>query len=141
MNKWPALLLALCALALPLAGCGGDDDDDGGGNGGATTSQQDTAPAGGGAEDPGGEGQVVKVEIGDNFFEPKDAKVKAGATVEWTNEGNLPHTVTKEDGPGGEFDSGNVEPGGKFEETFDSPGKIAYVCEIHPGQSGTLTVE
>jgi hypothetical protein len=29
------------------------------------------------------------------------------------------------------FDSGSVDPGGKFEHTFNTPGSFSYHCEIH----------
>ena len=69
-------------------------------------------------------------------FVPKDVTVKAGTTITWTNSDQVPHTVTKEGGPGADFDSGNVDPGATFEQTFDEPGKVDYVCTIHPGQAG-----
>ena len=35
-----------------------------------------------------------------------------------------------------DFDSGNRRiRGDTFEQTFDEPGKVDYVCTIHPGQS------
>jgi len=73
--------------------------------------------------------------------EPKDKTVKQGVTVKWTNTGDLPHTVTKEDGPGPDFDSGTLQPGDTYEETFTTAGKIGYLCTIHSGQNGSLTVQ
>ena len=140
MKKLLALLI-LC-LALTLAACGGDDDDDGGGSSGgtATTEQTDTGSgdSGGGAA----AGETVEVDIPSISFDPADVTVKAGTTVKWTNTDDLPHTVTKDGGPGADFDSGNLNPGGgEFEQTFDEPGKVDYVCTIHPGQAGSVTVE
>jgi plastocyanin len=127
-----ALLTLVLALGL-IAGCGGDDDEDGGGDTGAATQEETT----GGAAAGGG----TKVSIGDNFFRPETITVKAGDTVTWTNDGQAPHTVTKEEGSGANFDSGTLEPGKTFEQTFDSPGDAPYVCTIHPGQTGTVKVE
>ena len=137
MKKLLALLIA--CLALTLAACGGDDeDDDGGSSGGATTTEQtDTgaAPADKAAE-------IVEVDIPSISFDPENVTVKAGTTVKWTNSDDLPHTVTKTDGPGADFDSGNMEAGGaEFEHTFEEKGKFDYVCQIHPDQAGTVTVE
>ena len=131
------VLLTLC-LALTLAACGGDDDDDGGGSGGgaATTEQTDTGgPSGNDMEG------MAEVDIPAISYEPAELTVKAGTTVMWTNSDDLPHTVTKESGAGPEFDSGNLAPGDTFEQTFDAKGKIDYVCTIHPGQAGSVTVE
>ena len=137
MKKW--LLLLVLGLALGLvAGCGDDDDDDDGGGGGDTAAQtqEQTQPE---ATDTGGgeAGGSEEVSIGDNFFEPEEVTVSAGTTIKWTNEGQVPHTVTQEGG----FDSGTLEPGAEFEQTFDEAGEIDYVCTIHAGQTGKVVVE
>jgi plastocyanin len=134
------LLLAICAslvLGLAAAGCGGDDDGDSGGNAATTEKTTTEKAAGGGAA----AGKDVAIKIVDIDYDPRDTSVKKGVTVKWTNTGDLPHTVTKEDGPGPDFDSGTLEPGDTYEETFDTPGKIAYHCLIHAQQKGSLTVE
>jgi plastocyanin len=125
------------------AGCGDDDSGDSGdgGDSAATTEQTATtekqASGGGGAAG----GKQVAIEVVDIDYDPKSATVPVGATVKWTNTGDLPHTVTKDDGPGDEFDSGTMQPGDTFEHTFDTAGEIGYLCTIHSGQDGTLTVE
>lgn len=132
MKKLLALLIA--CLALTVTACGDDDDDGGGSSTGSTptTEQTKTDPAedkmGGGAE---------SVSIVDNDYEPKDVTVAAGTTVTWTNDGDAPHTVTAE----GDFDSGTIDPGGTFEQKLETAGEIKYVCTIHPGQEGSITVE
>ena len=134
MKKLLALLVA--CLALTIAACGDDDDDDGGGTATTTTEQTDT-----GAAPPAEGGETATVDIPEIAFEPADITVKAGTTVTWTNSDDLPHTVTKVGGPGPQFDSGNLDPGDEFEQTFDKKGTIDYVCTIHAGQEGTVTVE
>ena len=129
MNKWIALLL--CCLAA-LAGCGGGDDGDS-----ATTQQQESTGGTGGAA----AGATVKVRMKNIQFVPDAVTVKAGDTVRWTNADSVTHTVTKKRGPGDRFDSGNVKVGASFEVTFDKPGKVKYVCTIHPNQTGTVNVE
>lgn len=139
------LLAALCmclALGTVAVGCGGDDDNGDNGNDNAATTEQTAttekqATGGGGAA----AGKPVAVEIVDIDFDPKDQTVKQSQTVKWTNTGKLPHTVTKEDGPGPDFDSGTLQPGDTYEETFTTPGKIAYHCTIHSGQNGSITVQ
>ena len=135
MKRLLALLIA--CLALTIAACGGDDDDDDtGGTATPTTEQTDT-----GAAPPAG-GEMVEVDIPSISFDPEEVTVEAGTTVMWTNSDDLPHTVTKDGGPGPDFDSGDLEPGGgEFEQTFDEPGTVDYVCTIHPGQAGTVVVE
>lgn len=140
MKQLLATICAALALGLVAVGCGGDDDDSSGDGGAAATTEQ-TAPTE--KQAPGGDsaaGEQVAIEVVDIDYEPKDATVPKGATVKWTNTGNLPHTVTKQDGPGPDFDSGTLQPGDTYEETFTAPGKIAYLCTIHEGQDGSLTV-
>ena len=59
-----------------------------------------------------------------------------GGTITWTNSDDFAHTVTKEGGPGPEFDSDNVDGGGTFKQKFTAVGKIDYLCNIHPGADG-----
>ena len=139
MKKLLVLLIAGLALTLTFAACGDDDDDDGGGSSAGTTTTEQTDT--GAAQKPSGGGGTASVDMKDIQFVPKDVTVDAGTTITWTNSDSVPHTVTKDGGPGTDFDSGNVEPGDTFEQTFDAPGKVDYVCTIHPGQSGTVTVK
>lgn len=125
-------LIACLALAAFGAGCGGDDEEEPAGGGGSAPAEEE--PTGGGAE-------AVKVDTKDTKFVPKAVTVPKGGTITWTNSDSFPHTVTKDKGPGPKFDSGNMEGGATFEQTFDATGKIDYVCKIHPGQTGTITVQ
>ena len=138
MKQLLATICAALALGLVAVGCG--DDDDSGDSGSAATTEQpattEKQASGGGAT-----AKQAAIDIVDNDYEPKDQTVKKGVTVKWTNTGDLPHTVTKEDGPGPDFDSGTLQPGDTYEETFTTPGKIAYLCTIHSGQNGSLTVQ
>jgi plastocyanin len=137
--------LAIClSLGLVAAGCGGDDDNGDSGDAGSAATTEQTAttekrPAGGGAAAKGS--KPFEIEVVDIDYDPKDATVERGVTVKWTNTGNLPHTVTKDGGPGPDFDSGTMQPGDTYEETFATAGKIDYLCTIHPNQTGSLTVE
>lgn len=139
MNRRLAALLAVLALGLVGAGCGGGDDDEGEPAGAATTEQ----PAGGGETGAGepAESGVTEIAMKDIEFVPHDVTVAPGTKLLWTNDDAVAHTVTKESGPGEEFDSGNVGPGDTYELSVQETGKIEYVCTIHPGQDGTITVE
>jgi plastocyanin len=142
MKQFLAATSACLVLGLVAVGCGGDDDGDSGDSGSATTAEQTATTekkqaAGGGAT----AGKQVAVKIVDIDFDPKAETVKKGVTVKWTNTGKLPHTVTKEEGPGEDFDSGTLQPGDTFEQTFTTPGEIAYHCTIHSGQNGAITVQ
>lgn len=134
MKQW--LVLLVSCLALVAAGCG---DDDGGGGADATTDQPAQQPTE--TETEGGGERRVEVSMKNTLFVPMDVKVSVGDTIKWTNDDPIPHTVTKESGPGPKFDSGTVDEGGTFEQKFDTAGKIDYVCTIHPNQTGSITVE
>ena len=134
-KSWLAPFLACLVLGLAVAGCGGDDDDGDSGGSAATTEQTTTT------EQAGGAATTATAEIVDIDYEPRDLTVAKGTTVTWTNTGNLPHTVTKDEGPGPDFDSGTVQPNGTFEQKFDAAGKIDYFCTIHTNQRGSITVE
>ena len=140
MNKWIALLLCSLALGLVVAGCGDDDEDEDSADTATTEQPADTGTTGatGGAS----AGKTVRVGIKDIRFVPEDVTVKVGDTVLWTNTDNgVTHTVTKQGGPGAKFDSGNLADGKTFRVKFTKPGKVDYVCTIHPNQTGTVTVE
>lgn len=136
MPKLFAVLIASFALA--LSACGGDDSSD---NSSSDSGSAATTPAssGGGSSAPAG--KTVTVDIKNIQFAPKELTVKAGTTVKWTNSDQVAHTVTKDSGPGPDFDSGDVAGGGTYEQTFKTPGKIHYVCQIHPGQEGDIVVQ
>jgi plastocyanin len=70
-------------------------------------------------------------------FAPARLEIAAGTTVEWTNNDPLAHTVTAADGS---FNSGLIQPGGKWSHTFDAPGTYDYACTPHPFMKGVVIV-
>jgi plastocyanin len=89
-------------------------------------------------------GEVVEINIlamssGEWMFEPSSVTIPAGTTVKWTNATEIGHTIQSGDI---EFeDSGLLESGKSFTETFDQPGTYFYTCGPHPWMTGTITVE
>jgi plastocyanin len=77
--------------------------------------------------------QTADVSVVDNSYEPQEVEVSSGTTVNWTNDGDAPHTVTADNGS---FDSGNMDSGDDFSETFVEPGRYPYFCEYHGGEGG-----
>jgi plastocyanin len=65
-------------------------------------------------------------------FVPKDVSVKVGDTVEWIWE-NDNHSVTADDNS---FDSGVLNTGARFPQTFTAAGRYPYDCVIHGGPGG-----
>jgi len=137
MSRVLTVFLA-CVVLVFVAGCGGDDSDssDDGGGGGA----EKPAEPSGGSTAPAGKADVT-VEMKDIKFMPATVTVKKGGTIQWVNKDQVPHNVTKEDGPGPEFASKTVDPGGDYSRKFDAAGKIGYVCTIHPNQTGSVQVK
>jgi plastocyanin len=133
-----APILACFVLGLAVLGCG-DDEDGAGDDVSAPKPAQTTGDKSGGSGGAKAE-KSVAVKVVDIDYEPREVTVAKGGTITWTHTGNLPHTVTKDDGPGPDFSSETLSNGDTFKQTFDVAGTIEYVCKIHPQQRGTITV-
>jgi plastocyanin len=82
--------------------------------------------------------EEAKVTI-DNFsFTPQEITVKAGATVTWVNQDDVPHTVASNDK---KFKSKALDTGDKFSFTFNDPGTYEYYCSVHPKMTAKVTVK
>ena len=77
-----------------------------------------------------------------NGFNPDNIIIKKGETVRWINSGKTEHIFASTPfiGDGGIF-SPSIEPGGKWEYTFENTGKYFYICFIHRSMIGEITVE
>jgi len=91
----------------------------------------------GGATQPALAQDHGEVSIVDFAFEPATLNVTTGATVSWTNTGQVVHTVTADNGA---FNSGEMSPGATVTGTFNTPGTYTYHCSIHPNMTGTIIV-
>ena len=76
-------------------------------------------------------------------FVPLLILVEDGATVTWTNNDSVDHTVTAgtPEDLSELFDSGPLAPGETFTFTFEEPGTYVYFCTIHPGMVGSVVVQ
>lgn len=82
------------------------------------------------------EDQTVTI---DNFtFNPPQVTVKAGTTITWTNQDDIPHTVTSTTRA---FKSKALDTDDKFSFTFTTPGTYEYFCSLHPHMTATVVVE
>jgi plastocyanin len=88
---------------------------------------------------PAGTG-VTDVSIVDFAFQPRWITITAGLSIRWINAGQLPHTATSDISSPQSWDSGALQPGEVFTETFNTPGSYPYHCTFHPGMLGTVTV-
>ncbi len=129
-------------LALSLAACGGATSPSyNGGN-------NPPPPPGGG----GGGGTGASVTVASYAFSPSNVTIKLGATVTWTNQDDVAHTVT-DDNSSPAFNAslagavpdptgyGGTTGGGTFQYTFTSAGTFHYHCSNHATMAhATVTV-
>lgn len=116
-----SLLLSSCSLHLGLSKLVGS----GGGGNAAKATHEPPAP-------------VSSISIVNGKFRPKNATVKLGATVTWTNNSDKPESVTS-DSPG-LFDSGPLAPGATWQYTFSKAGTFPYHSTGTSQTYGSVTV-
>lgn len=80
---------------------------------------------------------------GNPNFNPKDIMVTKNSGIIWTNNDNVPHTVTSFKDQGKTFDSSIIMPKKTF--TLDvsklTPSQYDYFCTIHPFMKAKFTVK
>ena len=112
-----------------------------GGGGNATTGQA--------AAPPPNLSQIIKVTIlpgasakGNPNYDPKNLSVPKQAGIRWTNNDNVPHTVTSYKDSGKSFDSSLIMPKKTF--TLDTSKltqkEYDYFCTIHPFMRAKFTI-
>jgi plastocyanin len=77
----------------------------------------------------------VQVRIINFTFSPATVTIRAGQTVEWTNDDTVAHTVDLSG-----VISNVLDRGDHYAQTFAAPGTYAYICSIHPFMHGTVVV-
>jgi len=115
-------------------------------NGDETTTVTVTLmTAGGGAGTPeaadseqGDAAATVEVDIKDFAYNPDPVTISIGQSVTWTNQDSAPHTATARDRD--VLQSGTLNQGDTYTQTFDTPGTYEYFCEFHPNMKGTVEV-
>ena len=78
------------------------------------------------------------VKIGNFTFNPPQVTVKAGTTVVWTNEDDIPHTVMSTTQA---FKSPALDTDQRYSFKFTTPGTYSYFCSLHPHMTATIIVE
>ena len=81
---------------------------------------------------------IATVKIANFTFQAPVVTVKPGTTVTWTNDDDIPHTVTANSGA---FKSKVLDSGERFSFTFAKAGEYAYFCSIHPHMTGKVIVK
>src|SRR4029453_638905 len=73
-------------------------------------------------------GDATAVKIGNFTFGPQEVKIKAGTTINWTNEDDIPHTIVSPNN----FRSKVLDTDGTYSFTFTPPGTFHYFCFLNP---------
>jgi plastocyanin len=87
---------------------------------------------------PAAPAQDAEVHIENSAFTPQRLTVKAGATVTWLNDDDIPHTVASSTKL---YKSKALDTNDRFSFTFTTPGTYEYFCSLHPHMTGTVVVE
>lgn len=103
--------------------------------GAATQAAADTADM----ADMHAPADAVQVDIKDLVFTPAQVTVPVGGSVTWTNNDTVPHTATARDRAA--LQSGTLESGAQFSQTFTTPGTFDYFCEFHANMKGEIIVQ
>lgn len=78
-----------------------------------------------------------QVQISSTGFSPSTIAIKAGDTVNWTNQDTSAHTATADDHS---WATPMLTGGKSFSKTFSSPGTIPYHCHIHHEMTAKIQV-
>ena len=79
--------------------------------------------------------QNPSITIQDQRFDSDHVTVQGGDTVTWVwDDGGMAHDVS------GDGFRSEVQTEGTFSHTFQDAGDYPYVCTLHSGMSGTVTV-
>jgi alcohol dehydrogenase (cytochrome c) len=124
----------LTPQAAPRAAGGGGRGGGRGSAGGDTTDKIETATLVPSAD----RGVGSRYAFDEHAFNPVRARVKAGTTVAFINNGVMTHTVTAQDAA---WTTGPLTIGETGYVRFDKPGTFTYICKDHPWAIGQLTVE
>jgi plastocyanin len=81
----------------------------------------------------------VTVEIAGFAYSPDVVTIPVGGSITWVNADSAPHTATAMDRD--VLQSGTLNQGESFTQTFDTPGTYEYFCEFHANMKGTIVVE
>ena len=125
MSKSRAALAALILLIVAAVGMG------------RSTTASIARAADAAASTPAPSATPVLVTIKDFAFVPAVVSIPVGGSVTFKNLDQAAHTATDAKGS---FDSGNLDTGKSFTETFKKAGVYNIVCTYHPSMHGIVAV-
>ncbi len=119
MRKTVLAVALTAVLGLTAGACGGDKKEG--------SSTDTTKPAGGPA--------AATIKATGTTWSPDETVIKAGEAVEWDVTGSIVHDLKGDEGV-------SHKAASKFTvtHTYDKAGTYSYQCTIHPGMTGTITV-
>lgn len=80
-------------------------------------------------------GESPTISIQDQRFDSDHVTIEEGDTVTWVwEDGGMSHDVS------GDGFKSDVQTEGTFAHTFEDAGDYPYVCTLHSGMRGTVTV-
>jgi plastocyanin len=128
------LTLAMSA-ALFLSACGG--------NSGNPMTPPTPPPNQDGAPPPASAAVTITIPVSasnltSTAFSPNPLTVSVGTTVTFRNNDTTPHDATT---VARGFATGSIAPGRSADVTLLTAGTFQYYCTIHPGMTGTVTVQ
>jgi plastocyanin len=82
---------------------------------------------------------ATAVSIHNFTFNPQTVTVKAGTTVTWTNEDDIPHGIAATNNAFKR--SPALDTDDHYSFTFTTPGTYQYFCYLHPHMTGTIVVQ
>jgi plastocyanin len=83
----------------------------------------------------------ARVDVDDNFFEPRSVTAQRGARVVWHWRGENRHNVTFTKVPPGASKRGAAtRRDGRWHRAFYKRGIYKFVCTIHAGMRGSILV-
>jgi uncharacterized cupredoxin-like copper-binding protein len=137
--RW--IIVPLVGLGVALGACGDDEDEERAGTSATgTATEEATAPGG---------PVVAKVRISETEYrlDPANPRVSKAGVVEFAavNDGKIAHALEVE-GPEGEVETGDLEPGQSADFAVDlaEPGSYVIYCPIanhrELGMDGKVTV-
>jgi amicyanin len=87
----------------------------------------------------GAQTPAAAVAIANFTFAPQKLTVKAGTTVTWTNNDDIPHGIASANAAFTR--SKAMDTDDRYSFTFTTPGTYDYFCYVHPHMTGTIVVE
>jgi plastocyanin len=80
-----------------------------------------------------------KISIGNFTFAPASMQVRAGSSLTWVNEDDVPHTIvgSDKDSP---LRSPALDTDDRYSVVLTRPGTYRYFCSLHPHMTGTVIV-